>query len=239
VSTQPAPAAGAGRRTPGTRNPRDSRKHGPEVPHEQRLGIRLLHLSCRILARVWHHTIVLKRDQLPTDGAAILVCNHTSGLDPLLIQSVVDRVIVWMMAKEYYEISALTWVFRMIEAIPVERDGRDSGSLRAALRHLKDGRILGVFPEGRIERTRELMEFQTGVALMAIKTGVPVYPAFLDGTQRNKSMLGGFLWPNRATLAFGPPVEFDRSSTDRDNLEAATEAIKAAVNALRGPHPRR
>jgi 1-acyl-sn-glycerol-3-phosphate acyltransferase len=201
---------------------------------EDRLAIKALHLADKILARVWHHTVVLKRHPLPAEGPAILVCNHTSGLDPLLIQSVVERVVIWMMAKEYYDIKALTWVFKTIEAIPVDRSARDTGSVRAALRHLADGRILGVFPEGRIERTRELMPFQTGVAMMAIKTGVPVYPAFLDGTQRNKTMLGGFIWPNRATLSFGPPVEFNRSSTSRENLEDATDRIKAAVAALRG-----
>jgi 1-acyl-sn-glycerol-3-phosphate acyltransferase len=202
-------------------------------PFESRWDIRLLHLADKLLARVWHHTIVLKRYPLPKTGAAILVCNHTSGLDPLLIQAVNRRVIIWMMAKEYYEIKALTWVFKMIEAIPVDRFARDTGSVRSALRHLKEGRILGVFPEGRIESTRELLPFQTGVALMAIRTGVPVYPAFLDGTQRNKSMLGGILWPNRATLAFGPPVEFDRSSTSKENLEEATHKIKMAIEALR------
>ena len=217
-----------------TTEPAAAAPRKPDRSPEKTLGIRLLHLADKLLARVWHHTIVLRQHRLPATGAAILVCNHTSGLDPLLIQSVVDRVIIWMMAKEYYDIKALTWVFRAIEAIPVERSGRDTTSLRAALRHLKDGRVLGVFPEGRIENSRELMPFQTGVALMAIKTGVPVYPAFLDGTQRNKTMLGGFLWPNRATLAFGPPVQFDRSGTDRETLEAATASIKAAVEALRG-----
>jgi 1-acyl-sn-glycerol-3-phosphate acyltransferase len=208
---------------------------GAARPPEERLGIRLLHLADKFMARVWHHTIVLKRHRLPATGAAILVCNHTSGLDPLLIQSVIDRVVIWMMAKEYYDIRALTWVFKAIEAIPVDRFSRDTASVRAALRQLHEGRIVGVFPEGRIENSRELLPFQTGVALLAIKTGVPVYPAFLDGTQRNKTMLGGFLWPNRATLAFGPPVEFDRSSTSKEALEEATEAIKAAVASLRGP----
>ena len=219
----PAAATGAPRKEPSV---------------EDRLDIRLLHLADKLFSRVWHHTVVRKSYPLPEAGPAILVCNHTSGLDPLLIQSVVPRVIVWMMAKEYYDIKALTWVFKMIEAIPVDRFARDTASVRAGLRHLKDGRILGVFPEGRIERTRELLPFQTGVALLAIRTGVPVYPAFLDGTQRNKSMIGGFIWPNRATLAFGPPVEFDRSSTSKENLEHATLKIKSAVQALRGSDPR-
>jgi 1-acyl-sn-glycerol-3-phosphate acyltransferase len=217
VSTETSPAA--------------AKKKKP--PIEERFAIRVLHLLDKIVSRVWHHTVVLKRHPLPARGAAILVCNHTSGLDPLLIQSVCDRVIIWMMAKEYYDIKAMTWVFKILEAIPVDRSARDTASVRAALRNLHDGRILGVFPEGRIEDSREFLPFQTGVALMAIKTGVPVYPAYLDGTQRNKSMGLAFAFPNRATLAFGPPVEFDRSSTSRENLEAATAKIKAAIEALR------
>jgi 1-acyl-sn-glycerol-3-phosphate acyltransferase len=203
-------------------------------PDEERPLVRALHLADKVLARVWHHTVVLKRHPLPATGPAILVCNHTSGLDPLLIQSVVSRVVVWMMAKEYYDIKAMTWIFRAIDAIPVDRFTRDTASVRAALRQLQAGRVVGIFPEGRIERSRELMPFQTGVAMLAIKTGVQVYPAFLDGTQRNKTMLGSFLFPNRATLAFGPPVNFDRSSTSKESLDAATAAIQAAVEALRG-----
>ena len=203
------------------------------VPPERRLPVRALHLADKLLARVWHHTVVIRRHPLPEQGPAILVCNHTSGLDPFMIQAVTRRVIVWMMAKEYYEIKALTWAFRIIEAIPVDRFGRDTASVRSALRALHDGRVLGVFPEGRIENSPELMPFQTGVALMAIKARVPVYPAFLEGTQRNKSMPAAFAFPNRATLSFGPPVEFDRSSTSRESLEEATARIKAAVEALR------
>jgi 1-acyl-sn-glycerol-3-phosphate acyltransferase len=205
----------------------------PAREQPKTIGIRLLHIADKLLAQVWHHTIVLKRPRLPEAGAAILVCNHTSGLDPLLIQAVLDRVVIWMMAKEYYDIRAMTWIFRAIEAIPVDRFSRDTASVRAALRYLKEGRILGVFPEGRIENSRELLPFQTGVALMAIKTGVAVYPAYLDGTQRNKTLLGSILWPNRATLVFGPPVEFDRSDTTKETLEAATARIKAAIEALR------
>jgi 1-acyl-sn-glycerol-3-phosphate acyltransferase len=205
----------------------------PAEPEVQPLDIRALHVLDKFVARVWHHTRLLAPPRLPVTGPAILVCNHTSGLDPLLIQSVVDRVIVWMMAKEFYDIKAMTWIFKKIHAIPVDRGTRDTASVRAALRALHDGRILGVFPEGRIETSRELLPFQTGVAMMAIKTGVPVHPVYLDGSQRGKSMLGAFVWPNWATLTFGPPVEFDRSNNSRENLERATTSIQAAVESLR------
>jgi 1-acyl-sn-glycerol-3-phosphate acyltransferase len=138
-----------------------------------------------------------------------------------------------MMAREYYQIKPLTWIFKTIEAIPVDRAGRDMAATRAALRALDQGRVLGVFPEGRIEQTRELLPFQTGVALMAIKTGVPVYPAYLDGTQRNKTMTRAFLARNRATLTFGSEVQFDRSSTSKEVLQNATDRFTEAVAALK------
>ena len=224
-SNDDAPAAPA-RSSGGRRGKR------PKRP-ENRLVIRALQAVCVLFARVYHQTIVRAPLRLPTDGPAILVCNHISGLDPLLIQSVCPRVIIWMMAKEFYDLKALNWIFRLIEAIPVARAGRDMAATRAALEKLKEGRVLGVFPEGRIERTRELLPFQPGVALMAIKTGVPVYPAYLDGTQRNKSIGRAFSERNRAELRFGRAVEFDRSSTSRENLEDATEKIRKAVASLR------
>lgn len=162
-----------------------------------------------------------------------MVCNHISGLDPMLIQSACPRLIIWMMAKEYYDLPSLTWLYKLIEAIPVERSGRDLAATRAALRALHEGRVVGIFPEGKIETSQCLLPFQTGVALMAIKTGVPVFPAYLDGTQRGREMVDAVMHPNRATICFGPAVEFARDCTSREALERATERIKEAVWNLR------
>lgn len=186
----------------------------------------------RLFTRVYHRLEVISPPVLPRRGAGILVCNHTSGLDPLLIQSACRRTIIWMMAQEYYQMRSLNWMFRRIDAIPVGREGRDATATRGALRALKQGRIVGIFPEGRIERTRELMPFQTGAALMAIRTGVPIYPAFLDGTQRNREMRQAFAVAHSATLAFGPPLQFAPGDPDRDDLEAANERIQRAVQRL-------
>ena len=170
--------------------------------------------------------------RLPESGPAILVCNHTSGLDPFLIQSVCPRVITWMMAKEFYDMPGVNWAFKLIGAIPVARSGRDATATRAAIRALHDGQILGIFPEGRIEPERALMPFQTGVAMMAIKTEVPIYPACLEGTQRHKPMLQAFLESNDAQLAFGDVIELNRSSTDKEALVESTDRIRAAVQHL-------
>jgi len=203
-----------------------------ELP-EHRSFCRVMKGINRFFSRVYHRIDVLSPCRVPDRGPAILICNHTSGVDPALVQSPCPRVITWMMAKEYYDIPRLKPLFDKLGVIPVTRSGRDMAATRAAMRALHDGQILGVFPEGRIEKTDELLPFQTGVALMAVKTGVPVFPAYLDGTQRGREMLKAMFTPQRATIAFGPEVVFNRDCDDRECLEAATAAMRDAVESLR------
>jgi 1-acyl-sn-glycerol-3-phosphate acyltransferase len=191
-----------------------------------------------LFSRAYHKLDVLAPPRLPEEGPAILICNHTSGLDPLLIQSVCKRVIVWMMAKEYYEIPALMPIFRRLEAIPVDRAARDTGAMRSALRALREGRILGVFPEGRIETRRQLLPFQPGVAQMAMKTGTTVHPAFLDGTQAGiDQMVPAFLHRQVARIAFADPITLSRG----EGPDAALGRLRAAMEGLAARvwgHPR-
>src|SRR5438034_6252065 len=85
---------------------------------ENRPIIRMLQAVDVCFSRMYHRLSVRSPQRLPRSGAAILVCNHVSGLDPLLIQSVCPRLITWMVAKEYVELPVLSWVFRKIGAIP-------------------------------------------------------------------------------------------------------------------------
>lgn len=186
--------------------------------------------------RVYHRIEVRTPCQLPRTGAAILVSNHISGLDPLLIQSQSRRLIVWMVAKEYYEIAGLRWIFRAIEAIPVQRGSRDIASTRQAMRALRQGRVLGIFPEGRIEPARQLLPFHTGVAMLAAHSGAAIYPAYIDGTPRGPgSMLSKFWKRQEAILRFGPPLS-SKFLHERGGLDESTAAIVSAVERLQQQH---
>ncbi len=187
----------------------------------------------RLYARVYHQVEVRSPQRLPARGPAILVCNHTSGIDPELIQSCCPRIIIWMMAREYYEVPGLRKVLDWIGVIPVSRGARDSAATRAAMRALSDGKILGLFPEGKIETTSEILPFQAGVGVMAMKSEAPVYPAYLDGTQRGSEMKEAFARRQRATLAFGPPLRFSRNREVNGGIENVTKQIQNAVAALR------
>ncbi len=201
---------------------------------EDLLPIRVLHAVNTLFTRVYHNLTVLAPARVPRVGPAIVVCNHISSLDPLLLQSTCTyRLIMWMMAKEYMDIPYMGRVFRTLQVIPVDRGSRETAPMRMALKRLAEGRIIGIFPEGGISTTGELTELQTGVAMMAIRAKAPVFPAYLDGTQRNLDMGKAFLHRNAAAISFGPEVKFDRSNTHRATLDAATLAIRKAILALR------
>lgn len=196
---------------------------------DDRLEVRLLRAANLIFSRIYHSVHILSPQQLPRTGPGILIANHISGLDPILIQSACSRLIIWMMAREYYDIPCLNPIFRAISAIPVDRSGRDMTAMRNAMRALQQGKILGIFPEGKIETSTQLLPFQTGVALMAAKTGVPIFPSYIEGTQRNLSMKSAYLYRQKAQLAFGRPIRLE----SRPDLELATRSIQCSVEALR------
>ena len=199
---------------------------------EWRSSLRFLHAFCGVFARAYHRVEVVQPVRLPASGAGILVCNHISALDPLLLQAVIKRPIVWMMAREYYDLPLLGRLFKHIEAIPVDRTGRDSAAMRSALRALHRGRLLGLFPEGKIETSRQLLAFQSGAALLAIRSACPVYPFYLEGTQRGHGMATAVVFPQEAVLRCGPALNFASGFSARSDLDAANAQIEAAVRAL-------
>jgi 1-acyl-sn-glycerol-3-phosphate acyltransferase len=196
-------------------------------------AVSILRSLNRCFARVYHRLEVDAPCQLPRQGGAIVVCNHLSALDPILVQATTSRLIRWMMAKEYYEQKALKWMLDLCGTIPVDRAGRDMAATRSALTALKDGYVLGVFPEGRIEPTRELLPFQPGIGLLALKSGAPVYPAYMDGTQRGSGMLSAYISAKVAYLTFGKPRRFKRAGKNGPSIEQATAAIQNDVEMLR------
>lgn len=174
--------------------------------YEQLWSIRALHGLNRMYARIWHHVELLSPCRLPPTGAAIVICNHTAGLDPVLLQATSPRLITWMMAREYYDLPGLRQFSDHLRYIPVNRALRDSASARAGLRALKQGKVLGVFPEGKIATNRDLLEFQGGVGVMAQRAGVPVYPAYIAGLPRNMSIAGSLLGRQEVRIAYGAPI---------------------------------
>ncbi|MFQ5894904.1 MAG: lysophospholipid acyltransferase family protein [Nitrospinota bacterium] len=212
------------------------------IPHPSHLKGRraaaLLPLLASInwlFCRVWHRLQVEGEEHIPIRGGAIVASNHVSSADPFLLSAPSPRLMVFPMAREYYELPLCRWFFRFLDAIPVERDGRDFASTRKTLQALRSGGLVCIFPEGRIRLAGAPGDGKLGVALFALRTGVPVIPARISGTPPTDSILWGLLTPSRARVRFGPPVdlaEFRGLPAEREVLQGATERIMEAIAAL-------
>ncbi len=168
-----------------------------------------------------------------------MICNHTCGIDHILLQASTRRVLGFLIAKELYDIKFYTPFCKLAGCIPVKRDGRDLAATRAALRALKEGRVVPIFPEGHIIPTsgRELGPGKPGVAYLAVTARVPVIPVYLWGTPENNHFVQSFRMPSHSRIMFGPPVDLSEfqngEKADRDRLEEATVRLMDAIRALR------
>ena len=176
-------------------------------------------------------------DEIPARGAAVLVCNHVSFLDPLVIGGCCRRPIRFVMDHNIYRIPLLNFVFRTARAIPIARKRDDPVMLQRAYTDineaLKSGDLICVFPEGAITRDGELQSFRHGVERIVEENPVPVIPMALRGLWGSFfSKKGGpamLKWPRRLwskiALVVGPPIAPEQIDI---------EMLYAEVLALRG-----
>ena len=145
---------------------------------------------------------------VPSRGPVIVAANHITTIDPLLLlASCPHRLIGFMAASEYYHLPVVQHLLRRNDCIPVDRDGRDLRSMRTAINHLRRGKVLGIFPEGRIPGPGAKLGPKKGVALLALRSGAVVVPAHISGTRWSRRVLWPFLRRHRARVRFGRPID--------------------------------
>ena len=172
-------------------------------------------------------------ENIPRKGGAILAMNHIGYLDFALIGTAalpVNRYVRFMAKKELFDNKIAGPLLRGMHHISVDRSS-GSASFVAALRALKSGEIVGIFPEGTISVSFELKEFKSGAVRLAMGAGVPVIPAVVWGSQR--------IWTKKVkrnlkrnkypiSVTFGEPLYF----TKADDVEEGEAQLRAAMQAL-------
>jgi 1-acyl-sn-glycerol-3-phosphate acyltransferase len=195
----------------------------------------------RFLAWLLVHTMYRVRseglDHIPEDGPCIVVCNHVSYVDAVVIAACVRRPIRFVMDHRIFETPVLGYIFRTMRTIPIA-PAKEDAALKArafedAAAALKDGEIVGIFPEGKLTDSGEMNVFRPGVQQIVAKTPVPVIPMALSGlwgsffsrSHRGRAMrrLRGVY--SRIALVAGPALAPE---------SATPEALQASVLALRG-----
>jgi len=204
--------------------PRPRQRFQPEIHGT----LRPMHWLVITYCALWHRLRTNGWAQLPESGPAILIANHTCGIDHLVLQAGCQRVLGFMIAREYYDWSLIHWFCRRVGCIPVNRDGRDIQATRAALRALKQGRVLPIFPEGQITPSsgRELGPIRPGAAFLAVRSGVPVIPAYIRGTPETNQIGPSVATPSRAVVIFGDPIDL----SDFEPAQANDKEVQAEVS---------
>lgn len=176
-------------------------------------------------------------EHVPSRGPFIVAANHANYLDGVVLAAALPHQIVFLVMPRVYHATWLHPYFhRHVGSIRLELSRPDPGAIRRALRVLEAGGVVGIFPEGPFGRSGRLVRGQPGVALLALRSGVPVVPAAIAGTA---DALRGRRWyiprPVPIRLRFGRPLTFTRPGRRRPNQavrEHVTRRIMAEIAAM-------
>ena len=175
----------------------------------------------------YYHRLQYTPIDLPPTGAAVVMANHLSGLDPMLLAAATRRPLRFLIAREQYERFGLKWLFRAVGCIPVDRSGHPEVALRSALRALEAGEVIALFPQGTFVLPGESHKLKRGGFWLAQQSHSPIYPAFISGISGKGYIFLGILWRSRANVVSYPPRYWNNnefSSLDywQDLLEGKT-----------------
>jgi 1-acyl-sn-glycerol-3-phosphate acyltransferase len=197
----------------------------------------LMRFLAWILIHSFYRVDKVDLDRIPETGACVLVCNHVSFVDAVVIAACVRRPIRFVMDHNIFKVPLLSFIFRTMRTIPIAPAREDAAMKDRAFaevaKALEAGEVVGIFPEGKLTDTGELNPFRPGIQQIVETTPVPVVPLALRGlwgsffsrSHEGKAMrrLRGVF--SRIALAAAPPVPADRVTLD---------GLQAAVLALRG-----
>lgn len=236
-----------------SRTPRRERRpiKPTQVATHRGLLYRLGTAVCRGIVRaIARFRIEGDLDAIPRTGPLIVVANHASSADPVLVGSFlsrdIDRPLNWLGKRELLEWGPAGWAFRIAAIHPVDRGAADLEAFRSAMRILEAGQVLALFPEGTRSRDGGLQEVRDGAGMLALRSGAPVLPVAVVDSDR--------MWPRgsllpkagkRVTVRYGTPFKVTDEllaagtpTKGRQATEAATRLLMTRIAALLPPRQR-
>ncbi len=196
----------------------------------------------RLYCQAFHRARYLGHHRVPRHGPVLLVAPHTAGVDPLLIQSALPRRVRWLMAGDMM-IRPLGWFWKLLQIIEVQQGQADRTSARDAVAALKQGQIVGIFPEGGINREDAgLKPFAEGVGMIAGRSDAWIVPVAIDGTPRAASAYAALFKLSQSRVLFGQPFrasevtdpDAGRSRRNAKLTQTIRDRVEATMRELAG-----
>jgi len=167
-------------------------------------------------------------EHLPAEGGALLVINHQSFLDPLLVGLPLTRPVSYLARDNLFRIPIIGWILRNTYVLPINRESASTSSIREAIRRLEHGFYVGIFPEGTRTEDGTVGEFKPGLLALLKRTTVPVIPVGIAGAFEAYPRNAWFPRPGKVRVVYGEPLSAAESAAlgkDRDALAVLRDRI--------------
>lgn len=161
---------------------------------------------CRTFSWLWFDLKTYGKENVPESGGVLLIANHQSYLDPILVAVHLRRPVSFFAKSELFENKYFGWLIRNLHAFPVKQGAGDVGAVKEAVARLKEGHVLNIYPEGSRTDDGNLLPIQPGVALIVRKAGVPIVPVIIDGSFDAWPRTRKFPHPGPIKVLYGPPL---------------------------------
>jgi len=174
---------------------------------------------------------VIGSENVPEKGGVIVAANHASYLDPPVIGAALKRQATFMAREGLFKIPLLG-AFVGTFSFPVRRGRPQPSSIKEAVKRLKRGELIVMFPEGSRSVDGRLLDAKRGVGVIAAISRTPVVPTFIEGTKKALPVGTIFLRPAKITVKFGKPLVIDKEETDRHFQERVNKDIMKTISRL-------
>ena len=172
-----------------------------------------------VIARLLYRVRSRGCEHIPAKGGAVIIANHLSYVDPVLLQLACPRPIRFIGHKSLRSNRFFDWVFRLSGALTISA-GKPAEAIRLAIKAVEAGEIVAVFPEGQISRTGQLMAIRRGFEVIARKANAPIIPVYIDGVWGSVFSFAGnsYLWksprlmPTQVFVQIGAPIPLDQAT---------------------------
>ena len=193
----------------------------------KRLWYDALRFWCRIVAVGVFRMRCYGREHVPATGSVIVLSNHQSHLDPLLVGAVLDRRVSALARQSLFKFAPVRWLIVALDTIPIDRDGTGLGGLKETLRRLKRGEMVLIFPEGTRSADGVVARLKPGFLALARRSGASLLPVGIDGAYEAWPRRHKLPRPASIGLAICPPISPEQvaSLDDEQLLQLVHERI--------------
>ncbi|MGD1913952.1 MAG: lysophospholipid acyltransferase family protein [Rivularia sp. (in: cyanobacteria)] len=183
------------------------------------------------MLRVYFRGRIYGAENVPRNGALVVVSNHASNFDPPIVSNSVRRPVSYMAKEELFKIPIFKQAIQLYGAYPVSRGNADRNAIRKALEYLNDGWAVGIFLQGTRTANGRITDPKRGAALIAAKAKAPIIPVCLWGTQEIEQKGGTIPQRVPVTVRIGELIS-PPASTTKEDLETVTQQCARAINTL-------